>query len=537
MPWRGRFGVAVAFVLLASAGGRTVWGDASPPAAAPAKPAVHPAAKPAARPTQVKAAAVHVRREIHQLSAPEIDAFRAGVALMKSRAEKDPTSWAYQANIHGFPTSGSAVCAPPTIPAQTAWATCQHGQFFFTAWHRMYVYYFERILRAAIREATKDPTYEFSLPYWDYENASYHDLPQPFRVPAGNTNSLYVAQRAANCNSGSVCVDGPTASAQVALSLTPFCTCPGSSSCCNGCLPGLLPDETFGGQFVPQPVHYMRAFGELESQPHNVVHDAIGGDTGWMADPDCAARDPIFWLHHANIDRLWQVWLNQGGRLNPINCSTWSRTPFTFFDEKGQKVTKTACDILNMVTQLDYQYDKLPVNNVQLCSTPPVTGAQATTSNAPPKRQLLAASPKAAVTLGEAPVKVSVPVAPEAKQRFEALASGGAGGHMRLIIEGLELLHHGAYYRVFLNLPEGQAPDPAGPYYIGQISLFGHMGHGEAASRSFDITKQVQALRRQGQWKGNVDLTFVRANPRQGAEAKAAPQTYMRMGKVSIVER
>jgi hypothetical protein len=128
-------------------------------------------------------------------------------------------------------------------------------------------------------------------------------------------------------------------------------------------------------------------------------------------------------------------------------------------------------------------------------------------------------------------------VAAEAKQRFEALASGGSPGHMRLVIEGLELLHHGAYYRVFLNLPEGQAPDPAGPYYVGQISLFGHMGHAEASSRSFDITKQVQALRRQGQWKGNVDLTFVRANPPKGAAAKAAPQASMRMGKVSIIER
>jgi tyrosinase len=33
----------------------------------------------------------------------------------------------------------------------------------------------------------------------------------------------------------------------------------------------------------------------------------IGGD-GWMSDPDKAALDPIFWLHHANIDRLWAAW-------------------------------------------------------------------------------------------------------------------------------------------------------------------------------------------------------------------------------------
>ncbi|HEV7515152.1 MAG TPA: tyrosinase family protein, partial [Thermoanaerobaculia bacterium] len=348
MSWRsiGRGGAVVAFVLLSLAGARPGSGDASPPPAAQATPAT-PAVKPGpiTKAPAPAPAAVHVRREIHQLSPPQIDAFRAGVALMKTRKESDPTSWAYQANMHGYP-SDSSTCSPPTIPKQVAWASCQHGQFFFISWHRMYLYYFERILRAAIREAIHNPTYEFALPYWDYENPAFHDLPQPYRVPADKTNSLYVAQRAADCNAGRECVDAPTASAKVALSLIPFGSCPGSKPCCSGCIPGLLPDETFGGQFVPAPVHYNRAFGELESQPHNVVHDAIGGDTGWMGDPDCAARDPIFWAHHANIDRLWQVWLNQGGRKNPVNCATWAgNTSFTFFDEKKTKVTMTACGI------------------------------------------------------------------------------------------------------------------------------------------------------------------------------------------------
>ncbi|MGH7262080.1 MAG: tyrosinase family protein [Nitrospiraceae bacterium] len=42
---------------------------------------------------------------------------------------------------------------------QTAWNTCQHGSYFFLSWHRMYLYYFERILR----EASRDPN--FALPY------------------------------------------------------------------------------------------------------------------------------------------------------------------------------------------------------------------------------------------------------------------------------------------------------------------------------------------------------------------------------------
>ena len=41
--------------------------------------------------------------------------------------------------------------------------------------------------------------------------------------------------------------------------------------------------------------------GMLEATPHNTVHNTIAGDMATMLSP----RDPIFFLHHANIDRIW----------------------------------------------------------------------------------------------------------------------------------------------------------------------------------------------------------------------------------------
>ena len=41
---------------------------------------------------------------------------------------------------------------------------------------------------------------------------------------------------------------------------------------------------------------------------HNVIHMAIGGDQGHMTDLNFAAFDPIFYLHHGNIDRLFAMW-------------------------------------------------------------------------------------------------------------------------------------------------------------------------------------------------------------------------------------
>lgn len=42
--------------------------------------------------------------------------------------------------------------------------------------------------------------------------------------------------------------------------------------------------------------------------PHNIVHDVVGCSNGTMLDLNWAAFDPIFMLHHANVDRLIALW-------------------------------------------------------------------------------------------------------------------------------------------------------------------------------------------------------------------------------------
>src|SRR5262249_30195182 len=55
--------------------------------------------------------------------------------------------------------------------------------------------------------------------------------------------------------------------------------------------------------------------GALEDGPHNVVHNWVGGA---MADPTISPEDPIFWLHHGNIDRIWSLWEKQNpGQMSP----------------------------------------------------------------------------------------------------------------------------------------------------------------------------------------------------------------------------
>jgi tyrosinase len=47
---------------------------------------------------------------------------------------------------------------------------------------------------------------------------------------------------------------------------------------------------------------------------HNHVHMWVGGP---MTNPSISPADPLFWLHHANIDRIWSVWQTKHPGLNP----------------------------------------------------------------------------------------------------------------------------------------------------------------------------------------------------------------------------
>lgn len=61
---------------------------------------------------------------------------------------------------------------------------------------------------------------------------------------------------------------------------------------------------------------------------HGGVHIWVGGT---MSDASVSPADPVFWLHHANLDRLWWVWYNSsaGNHQNPTipgQLSPWTYT-------------------------------------------------------------------------------------------------------------------------------------------------------------------------------------------------------------------
>ncbi len=81
---------------------------------------------------------------------------------------------------------------------------------------------------------------------------------------------------------------------------------------------------------------------------HNFVHRAVGGTAG-VATMDTAGSpgDPVFWLHHANIDRLWAKWQVLHKRQRPPNPTEVLQPPPIL----GAKVSETLS-----IAKLGYRY-------------------------------------------------------------------------------------------------------------------------------------------------------------------------------------
>jgi tyrosinase len=200
----------------------------------------------------------YVRLEWQQFKlTPQYASFLNAVRTM--RAVTDATnanSWQYWANIH--------------------YNNCPHGIPYFLAWHRGYIYLFERQLRRVSGDSA------LNLPYWNY----YADptIPAEF-TDSATDNPLYVPRMNTDVYN--------------ALDLSPF-----AASVVN------FQRGTPGSFEVA-----------IETAPHDPVHDIIGDVMSTMYSP----LDPIFYLHHANIDRLWHAWaLPYAGTMPAPTASYWA---------------------------------------------------------------------------------------------------------------------------------------------------------------------------------------------------------------------
>jgi hypothetical protein len=423
-------------------------------------------------------AAPVMRRNLGGMAAsdPVLVSYRKAIKAMKLLPTTNPLSWAYQAAIHGTTLPGS----------QIAWNTCEHGTHFFWSWHRMYLYWFERI----IRKMSADPGW--ALPFWDYSSPTQCSLPAPFR---DSSSELYWSNRGPGWNAGTTSYAGYRVDPAAGNVLTAF----------------------FDAQ------------SQLEHTPHNNVHVDMGGDMGV---PDTAAIDPIFYVHHSNIDRLWNLWLAQGGgRHDPLSDATWKNNSYTFFDENGSQVHMTACDILRCAEQLNYTYEGEPTQVKEYCLKLipfPIYYLI---------WQVLIHWPGPPVELNEREVSIPIDIR-EMRQRLAPLLESKTETVVLELDNVVAERSPGASWDVYLGLPPNMQPNPEGPFFVGTVALFSagvRSQHHKFVPEhfSFPANRAIMTALRANQEK--LQVTFVPAGPLvEGKPSRPKVQSPVRVGAINI---
>jgi tyrosinase len=107
-----------------------------------------------------------------------------------------------------------------------------------------------------------------------------------------------------------------------------------------------------------------------------------------------AALDPIFWVHHANIDRLWEVWLRRDPtHKNPTEALWRSGIAFDFRNAAGAEVQMTCGEVVDpTAAPLDYTYDDLADPLVAAPLAEPPATISTTEDDVVPEPELLATS-------------------------------------------------------------------------------------------------------------------------------------------------
>ena len=183
-------------------------------------------------------------------------------------------------------------------------------------------------------------------------------LPQNFsRRSRGKPNPLYVKDRSGPDGDGNIYIPANTI----------------TTNCLNDTNYTGSVGTGFGGGETPA-IHFGGETGDLENDPHNLIHVIVGGiqgatlnaphpnqqKEGLMTDPDLAALDPIFYMHHSMIDALWAYWNVGKGNSNSTdpNWLNGSVPEFSMPWPQSQPWTFTPGNVTN-IQQLNYTYDFL----------------------------------------------------------------------------------------------------------------------------------------------------------------------------------
>lgn len=226
---------------------------------------------------------VRVRKDANRLTTAERDRFLGALALLNSQG-------AFQSyrDMHLDSTDDEG-----------------HGNDGFLPWHRAYLLDLERELQR------RDPS--VTLPYWRFDRPAPRLFSTAFLGITGQGSE--VVRLAPSNPLQTWMTDG-----QLGIRRRPRFDA-ANAGASNPMGPVLTETATIalGSTYQQFASLNPQRFG-IEVNPHGRAHECF---TGYIRAIGTAARDPLFFLLHCNVDRLWAIWQWQRRRFDTQNVQTY----------------------------------------------------------------------------------------------------------------------------------------------------------------------------------------------------------------------
>ncbi|XVE87995.1 hypothetical protein DITRI_Ditri19aG0033000 [Diplodiscus trichospermus] len=433
------------------------------------------------------------RPAAHMVDADYIAKFTKAMQYMKALPDSDPRSFSQQAKVHCAYCNGAY--DQVGFPDQNIQV---HFSWLFFPFHRLYLYFFERILGKLI----DDP--DFAMPFWNW------DAPEGMTIPSIYTNPispLFDEKRNVNHQPPKLVDldydgtdDESTKRDQIRSNLKVMyrqMVC-NKTSC-------LFFGRKYSAGDKPNP-----GVGAIENIPHTSIHRWCGdkrqphGED--MGNFYSAGRDPLFYAHHSNVDRMWSIWKTLPGKMRKdFTDPDWLNASFLFYDENANLVRAKVSDCLD-TKSLGYDYYQCV--DIPWLRTKPF-----------PKRFTMGAGEKKAVQ-ASAPQDIKFPIVLDQKVSIKVARPKTSRSTIEkeneeeiLLIEKIQLDRDvAAKFDVYINSEDDKEPTPEDSEFAGCFTNLPH-NHKDKDDNKFEtslslaLTDLLEELRVEGD--ENIVVTLV----------------------------
>ncbi|KAK8575680.1 hypothetical protein V6N13_033068 [Hibiscus sabdariffa] len=327
-----------------------------------------------------------VRKIRHRPAAHLVDCnyvykFELAMEKMKALPDDDPRSFKQQAKIHcAYCNEAYFQKRPPHDDPDQKLRI--HFSWLFFPFHRMYLYFYERILG----ELIGDP--DFVMPFWNWDSPCGMAMPEMYvadpRSPLYDElrNGDHLPPNLVDLNDGKganelkdqgIIFGNLSKTDQIRSNLCLMYRQMVSNSTTSTCFHGKIYKAGCGSSkddgCKPEP-----GGGAIENGAHIAVHKFVGAKrppyNEDMGNFYSAGRDPLFYAHHANVDRMWNIWRTLPGKdRHDFRDREWLNSSFLFYDEKKNLVRAKVGQFLD-TEKLGYDYQKVDIPWLESKPTP-----------------------------------------------------------------------------------------------------------------------------------------------------------------------